>query len=169
MSQENYAAMAFRANLERDPDLMTFNVEQIEQKQNEVRAARAAANPPKLEPAREEYNRLNSQLFALKQNAHAMEVRVNNGAGNVREFENRITKALKLKKQHEDAGNLIGARSYEHQIQGFETELADAREQLVKDQRWNSGAARQLRTWQTENGPRLKELQKGSWLTKFAV
>jgi NAD-dependent SIR2 family protein deacetylase len=160
MSEHSYLGLNLKVNLERNPDLMAFDLEKFEQTLKEKRAAAVKLNPPKPEPALQEYNRLNSQLFALTQNAHGLEVRVNNDTGNVREFESRITKTLKTKKQHEEFGNLLGARSYEYQIQLLENELADAREQLVKDQHQNSGAARELRTWQTENGPRLKELQK---------
>ena len=159
-TEGSYLGLAFRANLEKNPDLMKFDVEQFEEDQQKHRAAMNAANPPKIEPVRVEFNRLRGQLFDHQQHAKAMEIRVNNEAGNVHEFERRITAVLKLKKEHEDAGNLLGARSYEHQAQQLENELADARDRLVKDQRYNAAAARGLREWQQEHGPRLKELQK---------
>lgn len=143
-----------------DPDLMKVDFTAIEKQQVERRAADAKANPTKPEPARQEFNKLNNHLFNLKQNAKAYEQRVNNEAGTVRLLEDRLNTAIKEKKQLEDAGNLMGARTIENQIQGLENELADTRQRLVKEQRWNAGAARELRTWQQENGARLKELQQ---------
>lgn len=161
----NYAALAFRANLEKDPNAFTItdeDVKKIEQRQAARRAVEEKAKPTEkpTEPLRVELNRLRNQLFTLQQNAHATEVRVNNEAGTVRLLEQRITEAIKSKKQCEEAGNLIGARSDEHGIQTLEEELADTRERLLKNQRYNAGAARELRTWQSENGPRLLELKK---------
>jgi hypothetical protein len=105
-------------------------------------------------------NKLRGELFNLQQNAKGTEQRVNNEAGNIKLLEKRVTEAIKNKKQYEDDGNLLGARTLERHIQELETELNDTRERLVKEQRYNAGAARELRTWQTENGPRLKELQQ---------
>ena len=158
----NYAALAFRANLEKNPEafrpITDGDIAKIEQQQAARRAVEEKAKPT--EPLRVELNRLRNQLFTLQQNAHATEVRVNNEAGTVRLLEQRITEAIKSKKQCEEAGNLLGGRSYEHQIQSLEEELADTRERLLKNQRYNAGAARELRTWQSENGPRLLELKK---------
>jgi hypothetical protein len=160
MSEENYIALAFKANLEKNPDLMKFDSVTFEKQQAARRVAEAKLNPIKPEPAQQELNRLRSQLFGLQQNAKAYEIRVNNLSGSVHEFERRLTVHLKTKKEYELSGNLLAARSCEHQIQGLETELIDARENLVKEQRWNGMAARALRTWQTENTPRLLELRK---------
>jgi uncharacterized membrane-anchored protein YjiN (DUF445 family) len=129
-----------------------------------ARAADVAANPPTPEQAKvqlkSELNMLRKQLFELQQTAKSTEQKVNNEAGNVHLLEGRITTTIKEQKEYETSGNLIASRSYEHQIQQLENELADTRERLVKNQSYNAGAARQLRTWQTEKGPRLKELQK---------
>jgi hypothetical protein len=160
MSEHNYLGLLFKANLEQNPKLMDLDITTFQQELAVRRVAAQKLNPIKPEPAQQELNRLRGQLFALQQNAKAYEVLVNNTSGNVREFERRITTLLKIKKEHDDANNLMGARSYEHQIQGLETELIDARENLVKEQRWNGMAARALRTWQTENTPRLLELRK---------
>ena len=156
----NYAGMAFKANLDKNPDLMAFDGATFEKLQAARRVAEAKANPIKPVPAQQELNRLRGQLFALQQNTKAYESRVNNFAGTVKQLEFRITEALKAKKQYEDAGNLMGARSYEHAIQRMETELTDARELFIKEQGYNQLAIRTLRTWQTENTARLLELRK---------
>jgi len=160
MSEHNYAGMAFKANLDKNPDLMTFDSVAFEKQQTARRVAEQKTNPIKPEPAQQELNRLRGQLFNLTQSAEGIEQRVNDEAGTVQTFELRITAALKTKRQHEESGNLMGARTYEHQIQGLESELADARERFLKNQHYSVGAARALRTWQTDNGPRLKELQQ---------
>jgi hypothetical protein len=150
-------------NLKTRPQDFIINdevVAQVERTATARRTARDAANPIKPEPARQELNRLRGQLFSLEQNAHATEVRVNHEIGNVRLYEENLGVVLKTKKQHEDAGNLLGARTYERQAQALENELNDARERLVKNRRYNTGAARELRTWQQEQGPRLLELKK---------
>jgi chromosome segregation ATPase len=141
----NYAGMAFRANLEKNPDLMTFDVEKHEATQKKRREAEAKANPSKVTPLQVELNKLRGELFNLQQNAKGTEQRVNNEAGNIKLLEKRVTEAIKSKKQYEDDGNLLGARTLERQIQELETELNDTRERLVKEQRYNAGAARELR------------------------
>lgn len=156
----NYAGMAFKANLEKNPDLMTFDVTKHEATIKKRREAEAKANPPKVTPVQVDLNKLRGELFNLQQAAMGTEQRVNNEAGNVKLLEKRTTEAIKTKKRYEDAGNLLGARTLEHEIQGLENELADARERLVKNQHYNTATARELRTWQTENGARLKELEK---------
>jgi hypothetical protein len=161
MSEENYMGLAFKANLEQNPDLMKFDSVAFEKQQAAHRVAEAKLNPPKPEPSvQQELNRLRGQLFSLEQNAKAYEQLVNNASGNVREFERRLTVMLKSKKEYEDAGNLLAARSYEHQIRGLETELADARDSLGKNRLYNKGAIRELRTWQQEHTARLLELRK---------
>jgi len=157
----NYAALAFRANLERDPNAFTITDEgitKIEQGQAARRAVEEAAKPKV--SIEVELNKLRIQLFNLTQNAKSMEQRVNDEAGTVELLEKRITEAIKAKRHCEDAGNLVGARSYEREAQRLEEELVDARERLVKNQRYNVGTGRELRTWTTEHGPRLKYLEK---------
>jgi hypothetical protein len=155
--------LLFKTNLQQHPEVFTIpdDIAVIIEKQQAVRrAAEEKVNPPKPEPARVELNRLRSQLFALQQTAKATEQKVNNEAGNVSGLEQRINEAIKTKNGYETAGNLLATRNTEHGIQLLEDELSDARDRLTKDQRWNAGAVRELRTWQTENGPRLKELEK---------
>jgi hypothetical protein len=166
MSEHNYFGMASKAERDANPNAYIVTdetVASVEAHIKKFRAAQDKANPPKPvqgDPVKSELNSLRSQLFNLKQNAKYAETIVNNEAGNVREFERRITEFIKTKKQHEDAGNVLGARSVEHGIQTLENELADARDRLVKEQRYNATVARQLRMWQAENGQRLTELQK---------
>src|ERR1700723_1193571 len=149
----NYFSLFVRENLKNRPQDFTVTDAQlatIERQQAARRAVRDKDKPK--EAVQVEYNRLRGQLFTLQQNAKAFEILFNNLAGTVKVLESRITTLLKSKKEHDDANNLLGARSYEHQIQGLETELMDARERLLKEQRWNSSAAREMRTWQTDNG-----------------
>jgi hypothetical protein len=160
MSEHNYAGLMFRANLEKNPDLMAFDGTAFEKQQAARRVAEQKANPIKPEPAQQELNKLRGQLFALQQNAKAYEQRVNNLAGNVRLLESQLTTALKSKKEYENADNLLAARNHEHQIQRLENELVDEQEKLVTHRRYNQGAIRELRTWQTENTHRLLELKK---------
>jgi hypothetical protein len=160
--ERNYMEMYFAENLKNRPEDFMFTdkgLAEFEENMKRMRAKRAAANPIKPEPAQQELNRLRGQLFNLQQYAEGIEQKVNDQAGTVQLFELRITEALKTKKQYEESGNLMGARTVEYHIQKLESELADAREVFVKDQHYSVGAARSLRTWQTENGPRLKELQ----------
>lgn len=161
-SQYSSFPLFVKHNLETRPQdfraVTDADITAIEQKQAARRAVEDQNKPH--EPLQVELNRLRGQLFSLQMNAKGTEQTVNNTSGNVRLFETRLTEALKTKKKHEDAGNLLGARTYEHQVQELENELLDARDRLVKEQRWNSGAARELRTWQTDNGPRLLELKK---------
>ena len=157
----NYLGLIFKTEREQHPEwFKPIDVKQVEQFQNELRAAREKTNPSKPVPAQVEYNRLNNQLFNLKQYAHATEVKVNNEAGNVRLYEDQLSTLLKGKKAYEAVGNLLAARNHEHQIQRVEADLANARDRLSTDMRYNSATARELRTWQTENEPRLAELKK---------
>lgn len=162
-SGDSYLNLFIRDNLEKHPEVFTITdatVAHVEAHGKKVRAERDAANPPKPVPAQVELNRLRSELFNLEQNAKGMESRVNNTAGKVKLLEKRITETLKLKKQHEESGNLLGARSYEHQAQQLENELADTSELLAKERRQNGITARALREWQTNNTSRLVELRK---------
>jgi len=157
----NYAGLAFKAELEKNPDLFTItdaSIKNIEKQQAARRKKEDKERPTELLSA--ELVRLRSQLFAIEQNVKGMEIRANHAEVDVREFEKRITEAIKNKKQHEKSGNLLGARSVEHGIQLLEGELDDARASLAKYKRFSAGAVRELQTWQTENGPRLKELEK---------
>jgi hypothetical protein len=147
-------------NRNADPSIMTIDIAGNERKQAERRAVMEKANPSKPEPARVELNKLRSQLFNLQQQVKNLEIKVNNEAGNVQHLEGRLAEVLKTKKQQEASGNLLAARNYEHSAHLLENELSDTRERLVKEQRCNASAARELRTWQTEHGARLKELQK---------
>lgn len=162
-SGDSYLNLFIRDNLEKHPEVFTITdatVADVEAHGKKVRAERDAANPPKPEPIRTELNRLRSRLFDLQQNVKNTEIRVNNTAGYVKEFEKRITDAIKEKQQYEESGNLLAARGGEHRVQLLENELADMRDRLAKEQRDTAFAARALREWKADNDARLKELQK---------
>ena len=160
MSEHNYAGMAFKANLEKDPSLMTIDLEKIEAHQKQVRAQRDAAAPPTSKPElRKEYNALRQQLFNLQQNAKALETRTNESADKIHLLEQRLNEALKLKKEASEAGNLRGERTYERQAETLETELLDAQEEYGKNKIWNAQAARAVREFKFNQNERIAELK----------
>ena len=160
MSEHNYAGMAFKANLEKNPDLMTVDVAKIDQSQKTRRDWEAKNNPPKPEPVKVEYNKLRKQLFDLQQCAKGSEVRVNDAVATVRHFEVIITNLLTQKKAATTDGRLGDERGCEHLLVAAESDLQNARENLAKWQKENSATARELRTWQADNGARLTALEK---------
>jgi|SRR5579859_1195280 len=130
-----------------DPKLMVVDFADLDKKAAKMRAERDAANPPKPEPIRVEYNRLRKELYDLQQHAKNCEVRVNNEAANVKHWERNIEDLLKRKKKAV-ADNMLGEeRSCERQIEMAETELLDARERLAREQRINSAAVRELKAF----------------------
>ena len=97
--ERSYMEMFFAENIKQRPQDFMFtdkNLPEFEENMKRMRAERAAANPIKPEPAQQELNRLRSQLFGLQQNAKSYEQRVNDVAGNVHEFERRLTVMLRL-------------------------------------------------------------------------
>lgn len=160
MSQENYMGMAFRVNLEKNPDLMRFDEKEFAATLKKQRESAAKLNPPKAVPVAVELSRLRSELFDLQQQVNSTKQKITDGEGNIKLLEGHITAAIKESKKYTAAGNLLAARGVEHKIQKFESELNDARDRLVKEQHYSTASARVLRTWQTENGARLKELEK---------
>src|SRR5260370_15576386 len=112
MSEHNLTGLIFKAEREQHPEWFTIPDDigtRAEKISANVRAAHEKANPPNPVPAQVEYNRLNNQLFNLKQTAHATEVRVNHEVDNVRLFEGQLTTLLKGKKEYEAVGNLLAA------------------------------------------------------------
>jgi hypothetical protein len=160
---DSYAALAFAEDRKRNPETYDLDPKKLAaQIAATTKAAQAlhAKNDATCatDPAKE-LAKLKNQLFNLKQNCHCFETRVNESAGNVRLCEERLAKTLKTKAEQELAGNLIGARNSEHAIQRLEGELDDARTQLLTNQHYNSASVRALRVFQTEIGPRIKELE----------
>lgn len=140
----NLLALAFKTNLEQNPEVFTVPADIGKQCAEAAKKTREL-NPVTPEPLKVEYNRLRSRLFDLQQNAKSLEIRVNELAGRVHLLDKRIAEALRLKKQESDKDNLLGARTYEHQVQSLEDELADAKAELQKAMQYNKGAVRQLR------------------------
>ena len=155
MSEQNYAGLAFRVGLSRNPDLFghigpdgEFSGEFKKQLDESLKARQVldAKNAVlKAEPAQVEYNQLRQKLFDLKQNTKCFEVRTNEAAGKIRNIEQRINDVLKLKKGAAEMGNLRGERNYEQSIQRLETELGDAEQEFEKNKRWNGQVARALK------------------------
>lgn len=156
-SQRNFMNLVLR---DVDPALMTIDITANEKKQAEWRAEREKANPPKKLTLREELKTLQKQFFTLQQYVKGTEQTVINRVDNIRGLELRLTEVLSTKKHYEENCNLLAARGYERQACVLEDELSNARKQLLKEQRYSEGAARDLRTFNTAHGSRLKELQK---------
>jgi hypothetical protein len=143
-----------------DPKILTVDMGVLSKETAKRRAAADKANPPEPKPARVELNRLRSELFNLQQTATDCGTRVAQQAGNVELLETQITEALKTKKQHEEAGNLLGARNYEHQVLRLENDLRTVNKLLRVRQEQNSAAVRELLNWKKEFSPLLAELTK---------
>jgi len=158
MSQHNYFEMTVRAQMEKDPSVLSFDLEQYEANAKKMRAKRdAAAPPPGKADLHKEYNQLRQKLFDLKQDAKCFEIRTNEAAGKIRLFEQRIDDALMLKKAAAEAGNLRAERSYEQNIQRLEVELVDAQDEFAKNKRWSGSAARALKAF--DGQARIEELK----------
>jgi hypothetical protein len=143
-----------------DPKILTVDMGAISKETAKRRAAMDKANPPAPKPARVELNRLRSELFNLQQTATDCGIRVEQQAGNVKLLETQITEALKTKKEHEVAGNLLGARNYEHQVLRLENDLRTVNNLLRVRREQNSAAVRELLNWKKEFSPLLAELTK---------
>jgi hypothetical protein len=159
----NYFNAALRASLEKNPDLFKFDEKEFEARQKKMRAERDAANPARdsVHPdtiPRDEYNRLNQELFNLKQDAKAFETRADEAQGQIELIEQRINRALKLKKAAVDEGNLRGERTYEQAIQRMERELVEAQEEFTKARHCSAQAARNLKAFGGHG--RMAELKK---------
>jgi len=141
-----------------DPSIMAIDIEGNEKKQAARRAEMDKLNPPAKIAPKIEYNQLQSRLFALNQDCKAFAVRVNQWAGAIHQLEGRIADLLKHKKKAAEEGNVRGERSYEHQVELLEDELADANIKLQGALSQNAGAIRALKAF---NGhERIKELKK---------
>ena len=75
-------------------------------------------------------------------------------------LETQLTEALKAKKQHEESGNLLGARNYEHQSLCLENELRTVTKLLRVRREQHGAAVRELLNWKKEFSPLLAELTK---------
>jgi hypothetical protein len=161
MSQHNSFPLFVKHNLQiRPQDFIVTDATcaEVEQRAKEMRVARDAANPPKVEPAGVELNRLRKELFDLQQWAKYAEIHCNNVAGTVKGLEQRLTEVLKHKKIASDAGNLLAERNYEHSASLLESELVDAKEEFTRAKKQSSNNARALREF--DGQARIAELKK---------
>ncbi|MGE5052910.1 MAG: hypothetical protein ACM3WP_01995 [Acidobacteriota bacterium] len=159
MSQENFAGLLFKTNLEKHPEVFTINesdLSRIEQNQAQRRAQQEKDNPPAKADLRKEYNQLRQKLFDLQQNAKCFEIRTNESAGKIRLIEERITDLIRLKKNAVAMGNLRGERTYEQSIERVEGELGNAQEEFTKNKHWSAQAARALKEF--DGHGRIEEL-----------
>jgi hypothetical protein len=143
-----------------DPKILTVDMGVLSKETAKRRAAADKANPPEPKPARVELNRLRSELFNLQQTANDCGIRVEQQAGNVDLLETQLAEALKAKKQHEESGNLLGARNYEHQSLRLENELRTVNKLLRARREQHGAAVRELLNWKKEFSPPLAELTK---------
>lgn len=169
MSEFNFAGMAFRETLKRNPDLFGHIgpdgelSEKFNKQMAESAAARQALNAKNAEARntlpdlRKEYNQLLQKLFNLKQDAKCYEIRTNEAANKIKLFEQNINNLLRLKKDATEAGNLRGARTYEQSVERVETELANATEEFEKNKRWSGQAVRALKAF--DGHERIAELK----------
>jgi hypothetical protein len=155
MEIKNIARCAFMTP---DTKLITIDLAQIERNQAARREEmEKSAPPPSQADFRKEYNQLRQRLFDLQQNAKCFEIRTNEAAGKIRNLEERINEALKLKKAAVDAGNLRGERMYERQVLSLESEMLDLQEDFAKNKQWSVQSARALKAF--DGHGRIAELK----------
>jgi DNA repair exonuclease SbcCD ATPase subunit len=160
MSEHNYFALTVKAQLEKDPSVLTVtdgDIKRIEQNVAKLRAQRDKESKPGKADLQREYNQLRQTLFNLKQDAKCYEQRCNDAAGKVRILEQRITDLIKLKKDASAENNLRGERTHEQGIQRLEAELLDAQEEFEKNKRYSGQAARALKAF--DGHARIEELK----------
>jgi|HubBroStandDraft_1064217.scaffolds.fasta_scaffold00727_10 hypothetical protein len=165
MSEHNYFGLAANTNIKNNPDLFSLEgldakiaattkaaAEQFE-KDKLARETAKGTNTP-----RAEYNRLRGKLYGLQQTAKDTEIRLNDAVANVHHFEVIVADLLKRKK-NASAANLLGEeRVWEHQLIAAEHDLLTSREALVRWQKVNASAARELRNF--DGHVRIAELKK---------
>jgi hypothetical protein len=160
MSEHNYFALTVKAQLEKDPSVLTVtdgDIKRIEQNVAKLRAQRDKESKPGKADFQKEYNQLRQTLFNLKQDANCYEQRANDAAEKIRLLEQRITEFIKLKKAAAEAGNLRGERTHEQAVQRLESELLDAQEGFEKNKRYSGQAARALQAF--DGNGRIEELK----------
>ncbi len=158
MSDFNFAAIAFKANLEKNPDLMAFDSVAFEKHQAARRVAAAKLNPPKPVTPYEEYRQLRGSLRQLEQNAAAIAIYFTNITGNVALIEKNIKNA-ELEKQYAfRAGNNSLERNWENALPRMKDELADATKELKRAKAQKEHAATALAAF--DQHARIAELQQ---------
>ena len=128
-----------------DPTIMVVDFEDLAKRQAVRLAARDVAQPPKLQPARAEYNQLRKELFTAQEWAKNAEIYCNDRAGTVKLLERRITDLLKEKKAAVDSP--LAERNFENQIQLLETELLDAKTEFNRARHQSNNAGRGLKAF----------------------
>ncbi len=160
MSQHNYLGLSVKAQMDKDPSVLTVtdgDITRIEQQQAKRRAQQDKENSPTKADLRKEYNQLRQKLFDLKNDAKCYETRTNDAQGQIELIEQRINNALKLKKAAVAQGNLRGERTYEQAIERLEPELAGAKEEFNKNKHWSAQAAHALKAF--DGHARIEELK----------
>ena len=160
MSEHNYFGLAAKELIKNRPQdfiVTADTVKEVEAGAKKHRAVMAKLNPAKPTPARVEYEALRRKLYGLQQDEKNLEIRVTNEAGNVAHCLNLISDFLRAKKAAIADNRLGDERSYENRLVIAEGELQEARERLVKQQKYHAGAVRDLRNF--DGHDRIAELQ----------
>jgi hypothetical protein len=159
MSEHNYLGLAFKANLEKNPDLFNVDLKHVEEAAKKFRKEQDVNLKPILgESEHREYKRLRHQHYVLTEDVKNAEINLNNVAGNVQGYEERINTVLTKKKEATAADRLGEERMLEHQLEQLEGELPALQEELKKAQLRNQLATRALREF--TGAERLVELKK---------
>jgi hypothetical protein len=159
MSERNILGLAFKANLEKNPDIFTFDEKKFEATQKKLRTERDKQSGGVRQPnLHAEYHQLRTQLYQLRQTAENAEVYRNNIAGTVQNLEERINSALANKKKASAEDRLGDERYLERIIVQLESELFDANKELKRAEQQNASATRALQKF--EGAERLAELKE---------
>ena len=118
-----------------------------------AREARDPNNTP-----RNEFSKLRREQYNLKQDLKGCEVRLNEKASDVHEFEKQVASLLIKKQAANAAGQLGDERKYEHLLIMAEDALMDARDALEKLRKANNEAVRALKDWNFANEKLLEDL-----------
>jgi MFS superfamily sulfate permease-like transporter len=154
----NYAGMAFKANLDKNPDLMALDVATFEQRQAARRVEDAKATPSKPVNHYEEYKQLRGRLHQLEQYAANTAIYFTGIAGSITLMEKNIKNVEQEKQYAFIAGNNNAARSWEGALPRMKDELADASKELKRAKAQKEQAATALAAF--DQHARIAELQQ---------
>ena len=124
---------------------------------NAINKANREARDPNNTP-RNEFSKLRREQYNLKEDLKGCEVRLNEKASDVHEFEKKVADLLTKKQAAKAAGQLGDERKYEHLLLRAEEELMDARDVLEKYRKANNAAVRALKNWNFANEKLLEDL-----------
>jgi MFS superfamily sulfate permease-like transporter len=155
----NYAGMAFKANLDADPDLMAFDGATFEKKLAARRVAEAKANPskPPVDPY-QEYKQLRGTLRQLEQYAANTAIYFTNIAGTLALIETNVKRVEQEKQYAFRAGNNVAVMNWENALPRMRDELADASKELKRAKAEKEHAAKVLAAF--DQHARIAELQQ---------